>query len=405
MVAMTSVLAGKKIVVGVTGSIAAFKVVGWVSTLTKEEANVSVIMTESAQKFIGPHSFAGITGEAPYCSMFNEEASSAMAHIDLAQEADAFIIAPATAQTIARLAHGLADDLLSATVLATRAPVIICPAMNSQMYLHHATQDNIQKLKGHGYVVIDPASGLMACKDEGPGRLIEWQDACEVLLRSLGSQPLSGKKVLVTAGPTRETIDPARFISNRSSGKMGYALARQAYRLGAEVVLISGPTALECPFGIRRKMVTSAQQMYDAVFEEFNGTDIIVKSAAVSDFKPAKAFDFKIKKDRAEDKISLVMNPDILREIGQRRNTNQVIIGFAAESDNVIDEARKKLKDKNLDLIVVNDISSEDSGFEVDTNRVILIDKNSTKDLPLTSKMETAKLILDHICSGILVES
>ncbi len=401
---MSATLAGKKIVVGVTGSIAAFKVVGWVSGLTKEEARVSVIMTDSAQKFIAPLSFAALTGELPYVSMFDDTSKSAMAHIELAQEATLFLIAPATAQTIARLAYGMADDLLSATVLATRAPVIICPAMNSQMYLHPATQDNIRKLKELGYIIMDPDSGLMACKDEGPGRLVEWDDVNEIMVKVLTENVLAGKKILITAGPTRETIDPARFISNRSSGKMGYALAREAFRRGAEVTLISGPTALGCPHGVRRIEVISAQEMCEAVNKELEQSNIVIKSAAVSDFRPTKSHDKKIKKDKAELAISLVSNPDILQEIGKNRKDSQIIVGFAAESDNILREGQKKLKKKNLDLIAINDISQTNSGFAVDTNKVTLVDKAGITELPLTSKEQTADLVWDHICQKLMLQ-
>ena len=399
---MSATLAGKRIVVGVTGSIAAFKVVGWVSSLAKEEARVSVIMTDSAQKFIAPLSFAALTGESPYASMFEDIHKSSMAHIELAQEADLFLIAPATAQTSARLANGMADDLLSTTVLATRAPVIICPAMNTQMYLHRVTQNNILRLRDLGYKVIDPDSGLMACKDEGPGRLVEWDSVNEVMIQALTSNTLEGKRVLVTAGPTRETIDPARFISNRSSGKMGYALAREAFRRGGEVTLVSGPTALECPHGVKCVKVTSAQEMYNEVIKECDRYDIIIKSAAVSDFKPKEVSRTKIKKDRADLTISLETNPDILKEIGNKRNESQIIIGFAAESENLVAEALRKLEKKNLDLVVVNDIGQKNSGFEVDTNKVILVDEKGTVELPLTSKLQTADLIWEHICQKLI---
>ena len=394
---MPATLTGRKIVLGVTGSIAAFKVVGWASILTKEEARVSVIMTDSARKFVTPLSFAALTGEQPYVSMFDDTHNSAMAHIELAQEADVFLIAPATAQTIARLALGMADDLLSATVLATRAPVVICPAMNSQMFLHRATQENIKRVRELGYIVIDPDSGLMACKDEGPGRLVEWEVVEEVLTKTLTANALEGKKVLVTAGPTREIIDPARFISNRSSGKMGYELAREAFRRGADVTLISGPTALDCPFGVNRIDVSSAQEMYEEVKREHEQYDIIIKSAAVSDFKPIEVSTTKIKKEQADLVIPLETNPDILAEIGEKRSESQIIVGFAAESDNLVSEGKKKVERKNLDLIVVNDISKSNSGFEVDTNQVTLINGTETVELPLTSKKQLAHLIWEHI--------
>lgn len=395
---MSKVLAGKRIVLGVTGSIAAFKVAGWVSHLAKEEALVSVVMTESARKFVAPLTFAALSGEKVYESMFGGDMSEAMAHIDLAQGADLFIIAPASAQTIARLANGMADDLIGAAVLATRAPMIVCPAMNSKMYLHQATQENISKLRKLGYIVVDPDSGMMACKDDGPGRLVEWESVQEVILRSLGTDTLAGEKVLVTAGPTREAIDPARFLSNRSSGKMGYALARAAYREGADVILVSGPTTLACPFGVERIEVTTAEEMYSAVMEKSREATIIVKSAAVSDFRPAEIHDRKIKKDKVKNSLELQANPDILYELGRQADRkNKTLVGFAAESENIEDEARKKLLRKNLDLIAVNDINAKESGFAVDSNKVTLIGAEKTIQLPHTSKEETAALIVEAI--------
>ncbi len=394
--------AGKRIVVGITGSIAAFKVAGWVSTLAKEEARVSVVMTESAQKFIAPLTFSALTAESTYTSMFDQAQSSPMSHIDLAQDASVFLIAPASARTIARLAHGIADDLLTTSVLATRAPVVVCPAMNPKMYLHQATQDNIERLRQFGYLIVDPDSGLMACKDEGQGRLVEWESVQEVLLRCLLKNDLQGERILITAGPTREALDPARFISNRSSGKMGYALARAAYRRGADVVLVSGPTALQCPFGVKRIDVVTAREMYDAVLAEFNTATMLIKSAAVSDFRPAVSFEHKVKKENAGETIEVVRNPDILYEIGRlKREPEQIVVGFAAESGNLLEEGKIKLQRKNLDLIAVNDITSGDSGFEVETNKMILVDAESSKQLPWASKIDTAHMIFDYICQNL----
>jgi phosphopantothenoylcysteine decarboxylase/phosphopantothenate--cysteine ligase len=397
---MSRILAGKRIVVGITGSIAAFKVAGWVSRLAKEEARVSVIMTKSAQQFITPLTFSALSGERTYGSMFDGDLSSAMTHIELAQEASLFIIAPATAQSMARLAHGMADDLLSAAVLATRAPVIICPAMNSKMFLHKATQDNIVRLRELGYIVVDPDSGMMACKDDGPGRLGEYESVQELILRSLTVDDFKEQKILITAGPTQEAIDPARYISNKSSGKMGYAMARSAFRRGAEVTLVSGPTALECPYGVTRIQVTSAQEMYEAVMEQAKSATIIIKSAAVSDFRPLIYHAHKIKKERAENVIALQSNPDILYELGILKEKNrQILVGFAAESDKLEEEARKKLQRKNLDLIAVNDITTQNTGFAVDTNQITLIDSEHTQRLPLTTKSDTAELILDAVAT------
>ncbi len=397
---MPNIFAGKRIVVGVTGSIAAFKVAGWVSALAKEEAQISVVMTEAAQKFVTPLTFSALSGEDTYTGMFN--GNHTMSHIELGQVASLFVVAPASAHTIARLAHGMADDLLSTTILATRAPVVVCPAMNSQMYLHEATQDNINRLKTLGYIVVDPESGMMACKDDGPGRLPEWENVQEVLVRCLSNNDLLGENVLVTAGPTREPLDPARFLSNRSSGKMGYAIARSAYRRGADVTLISGPTSLATPYGVKRIDVVTARQMHKAVMQEFANSSIIVKSAAVSDFRPVEEFHHKVKKDKAELTLHLSQNPDILYDIGKlNSNKKKIVVGFAAESEKIQEEGRRKLLNKNLDMIAVNDIGKETSGFEVDTNRLLLIDNENVVELPLASKLETANMLWDHILKNL----
>jgi phosphopantothenoylcysteine decarboxylase / phosphopantothenate---cysteine ligase len=396
---MHTSFAGKKIVVGVTGSIAAFKVAGWVSTLAKDEALVTVIMTESAKKFVSPLTFAALSGEKVLSEIFPAEEGPEMPHINLGKEADLMLIAPATAQTIARLAHGFADDLLSATVLAAgKTKIIVCPAMNPQMYAHSTTLENLAKLKSLNYRIINPDSGMMACKDEGQGRLPEWETVKEVLLHALSAGDLAGKRVLVTAGPTREALDPARFLSNRSSGKMGYALARAARRRGAEVILVSGPTVLACPEGVQRYDVRTAEDMRSAVLEHFHDADIIIKAAAVSDFRPEISYTEKVKKEQAEMSLRLVPNPDILQELGKmKKNGQQLLVGFAAESSNLLAEGKKKLEKKNLDLIAVNDISRDDRGFEVDMNQITLIDRRGVLELPYVSKDQTADLILDHI--------
>jgi phosphopantothenoylcysteine decarboxylase/phosphopantothenate--cysteine ligase len=395
---MHSSFAGKRIIIGITGSIAAFKVAGWVSALAKDEARVAVIMTRAAMRFVTPLTFAALSGEKVYSDMFADDEGPEISHIKLGRDADLLIIAPATAHTIARLAHGLADDLLSATVLATRTKVIVCPAMNSQMYSHPATQANIAKLKELNYQVLDPDCGMMACKDEGQGRLPEWEQVREVLLRAVSVGDLAGENVLITAGPTREPIDPARFISNRSSGKMGYALARTAYRRGAEVTLISGPTALPCPEGVRRVKVQTAEDMRSAVIENFIEASIIIKAAAVSDFRPETWYEEKVKKEQAQLSLRLKANPDILWELGGMKNdARQLLVGFAAESADFIREGKRKLQKKNLDLIAVNDIGRDNTGFEADTNQIILVDHQETMELPLASKERTADLILDRI--------
>ena len=395
---MHTTLAGKRIVVGVTGSIAAFKVAGWVSNLAKEEARVAVVMTDSACRFVAPLTFAALSGERVHTSLFTQEGAESIAHIQLAREADLVLIAPATAQTIARLAHGLADDLLACTVLATRAKVLVCPAMNSQMYSHPAVQENIEKLKGYGYQVLTPESGRMACGTEGPGRLPEWEQAREVILQLLTVPDLTGEKILITAGPTRESLDPARFLSNRSSGKMGYALARTARRRGADVTLISGPTALTCPPDVQYVRVETAAEMGAAVLAHCNDASVIVKAAAVSDFRPVTMCAEKVKKEQAELQLPLEQTMDILKELGRRKKKDGfLLVGFAAESQNHAVEGEKKLKKKNLDLIAINDIGSVHTGFEADTNQVTLLDKNGSSPLPLVSKEQTADLIWDHV--------
>lgn len=394
---MRSSFAGKKILVGITGSIAAFKVAGWVSTLSKAEAEVSVIMTQSAREFVAPLTFSALSGNPVYGEMFAKGSDESMNHIALGRDADLVIVAPATAQTIARLAHGMADDLLTTTILATKAKVIICPAMNSRMYLHPATQENIEKLKRFGYLVITPEEGLMACKEDGPGRLPEWEQVCEFFLRAVTKQDLFGEKILITAGPTREPLDPARFLSNRSSGKMGYALARTAFRRGADVQLVSGPVSLACPSGVNRISVQTAREMHAEVFRLFKETSIVVKAAAVADFRPAVEQAEKVKKEQIQPELFLAQNPDILYELGQMRNDKQILIGFAAESANLEIEGRKKLARKNLDIVAVNNICSENTGFECDSNQILLIDREEMRLLPMTGKEQTADMIWDRV--------
>jgi phosphopantothenoylcysteine decarboxylase/phosphopantothenate--cysteine ligase len=394
---MQTVFAGKKMVVGVTGSIAAFKVAGWVSDLAKEEALVSVVMTPSATKFVTPLTFAALSGNDVYTDMFSAAKEDTMAHISLGRDADIVLIAPATANTIAKLANGFADDLLTTTVLATRARVLVCPAMNSRMYSHPSTRQNIARLKELGYMVIDPDCGMMACKEEGEGRLPEWDEVKEYVAKSLSPQSLQGQRILVTAGPTREPLDPARFLSNRSSGKMGYALARSAFRRGGEVTLISGPSALPCPAGVNLVKVQTAMEMYNAVLAQAKSCSVIIKAAAVADFRPEKMFEHKVKKEQIDTQLILERNPDILFELGKRKRAGQLLIGFAAESRNLEQEGMKKLQNKNLDLIAVNNISDDSTGFEVESNQVLLIGASGVESLPYTSKLHTADLIWDRV--------
>lgn len=396
---MSCTMQGRKILFGVTGSIAAFKAAGWVHALAKEEAQVSVVMTQSATRFVSSLTFGALSGKKVYTDMFAEGDGEAMAHITLPRTTDVVLVAPATAQTIARLAHGMADDLLSTAVLACTAPVVICPAMNSNMLAHPATQRNIDTLKELGYHVVDPASGLLACGDEGAGRLPEWDGVREILLGLFAGDDLAGQKVLITSGPTREPLDPARYLSNRSSGKMGYALARSARRRGADVTLISGPVQLDPPPGVDIVQVSTAREMEEAVREHVASASVIVKAAAVADFRPKNVSEQKIKKAGADPSLELTANPDILAGLGRKRKENQILVGFAAESNNHEAEGLRKLKDKNVDLMVVNDILGKKTGFDVDTNQVTLISHDSVEQLALMSKEETANRIWDRVVS------
>ena len=382
---------GRKILFGVCGSIAAFKAAGWVHALSKEGAQVQVLMTAAAARFVTPLTFTALSGRPVQSEMFAGD----MAHITLPASADAVLIAPATAQTIARLAHGFADDLLAAAVLSCSAPVLVCPAMNSRMLAHPATQRNLQILRDFGYAIVEPASGRLACGEEGAGRLAEWDTVRERLLGLLTKQDLVGQQVLITAGPTREPLDPARCLSNRSSGKMGYALARTAKRRGAEVMLISGPTALEPPPSVQVLRVETALEMTKAVIRHAPTASIVVKAAAVADFRPAAFSAEKIKKAGAEPLLELTANPDILAELGRDRRAGQLLIGFAAESSRHEAEGRRKLLAKNADMIVVNDILGQNTGFDADSNQVTLITKETTERLELLSKEETADRIWD----------
>ena len=388
---------GRKILFGVTGSIAAFKAAAWVSSLVKEEARVTVMMTESAARFVSPLTFGALSGNQVHTDMFGTGAEEMMGHITLSEDADAVLIAPATAQTIARLAHGMADNLLSAAVLAAAAPVIICPAMNSRMFAHPATQRNLAILQELGYIIVKPESGPLACGEVGAGRLAEWDTVREVLLGLWVDQDLVGQHILITAGPTREALDPARYLSNRSSGKMGYALARTAKRRGATVTLISGPTDLPAPPGIALIRVQTAAEMAQAVMEQAPTADIIVKAAAVADFRPTEPASLKIKKQNANLRLELEPTQDILATLGKKRRPDQILVGFAAESNNHETEGRRKLEAKQADMIVVNDILGKQTGFDAETNQVTLITRDAAEQLALLSKEETAHRIWDKV--------
>ncbi len=395
-------LSGKRIIIGVSGSIAAYKVAAWVREMVKESAGVSVVMTRSAERFVTALTFSALSGAQVYLDsdMFAHQHDAIMAHISLSREHDLILLAPTTAQTMARLAHGMADDMLSTMVLAAGdTPVIVCPAMNSAMFEHPATQSNINTLKKLSYTVVEPDTGKLACGEEGRGRLPDWLQVRETVLKSFCPQDLAGKKVLITAGPTREFFDPVRFISNRSSGKMGFALAVTAARRGADVTLISGPVSLPEPYGTGEIIrVTTGLEMEKEVVSRAEQMDIIVKTAAVADFRPSVCQSRKIKKaSMSEEKQVMEKNPDILYNLGKKKKAGLFLVGFAAESHLHEEEGLRKLKEKNLDLMVVNDILGEDTGFEVDTNQVMLLTRTQKVTLPLQSKEDTANQIWTFI--------
>jgi phosphopantothenoylcysteine decarboxylase / phosphopantothenate---cysteine ligase len=387
---------GKRIVVGVTGGIATFKAAALVSRLSQLGADVRVIMTESATRFVTPLTFQTLSRNRVAVDTFDEQDPSVVSHIDLADHADLFVIAPATANILAKMAHGLGDEMLSTTLLATRAPVLVAPAMNVNMYQNPVVQENLRTLKERGVYVISPGEGMLACGYEGKGRMAEPEEIIDRIVEILGSSlpNWQGKRVVVTAGPTREPLDPVRYFTNRSSGKMGYAIAEVASRTGAEVVLISGPTSLTPPPGVRRINVTRAEEMLKAVLEELPRADIIIKAAAVADYRPATVNDRKIKKQDETIEIRMERTPDIALEVGKRKG-NRFLVGFAAETDHVEENAREKLRRKGMDLIVANDVTAEGAGFEVDTNIATVYDqKGPVARWPRMSKERMAERLI-----------
>jgi phosphopantothenoylcysteine decarboxylase/phosphopantothenate--cysteine ligase len=389
---------GKKIIVGVSGGIAVYKAAELVRLLVKAEAHTSVAMTPNATRFVTPLTFETLSGNQVIWDMWDNRGTS-IDHISWGQESDLIIIAPATANFIAKMAHGIGDDFLSTMVLAATAGILVCPSMNSQMFKNPAVQDNLRVLKARGITVMEPGEGQLACHTEGPGRLPEPEDIMEQAFILISPQDLSGLKILVTAGPTVEPIDPVRYITNRSSGKMGYALARAARRRGASVTLVSGPTSLKPPYGVEFCGVKTAEDMKQAVFENRPKCNIIIKAAAVSDYRPRDSAAHKIKKDEDSLSLEMVKNPDILAELGSaRKESNCLLVGFAAETKDLMANAKKKLRAKNLDMIVANDVSREDSGFEKDTNIVkIIYSDGQVEDLALMTKDEVADSVLDRI--------
>lgn len=391
-------LHGKQVVLGVTGGIAVYKAVDIVSRLRKMGAIVHVIMTESAARFVTPLTFQEMSANPVVVSMWGEMKQWNVEHIALATMADVFLVAPATANIIGKIANGIADDMLSTTVMATKAPVIFAPAMNTQMYCNPIVQKNIQELTLLGYQFIEPARGILACGTEGVGRLPDPCDIVNFVVDHVAAEnDFAGKNLLVTAGGTREAIDPVRYIGNRSSGKMGYAIAAQAARRGAKVILVSGATGLSQPPNVTVVKVESAAEMREEVLKNFSACDIVVKAAAVADYRPEVAEMQKIKKNDDTLILKLTKNPDILRELGQIKE-RQLLVGFAAETQNVVNYAKKKLNEKNLDMIVANDVTAPGAGFNVDTNIAKLLFRDGKiVDLPQMPKEKLACCILDYI--------
>ncbi len=391
-------LTGKTIVLGVTGGIACFKAAALASMLKKQHADVQVLMTKNATEFVTPLTFEQLTGNKALVDTFDRNFVHAVEHIAVADRADFVLIAPATANVIAKLAHGLADDMLTTTVLACRCKKAIAPAMNTGMFENPVTQDNIETLRRYGWEIVDPATGRLACGTEGKGRLPEPEDLLEVCLHALAHEKdLCGKRVLVTAGPTQEALDPVRYLTNHSSGRMGYAIAKAAARRGAKVTLVSGPTALKKPAYVDTVDVVSAQDMFDAVTARAQDADIIIKAAAVADYRPATVADNKIKK--ADDALSIPLErtKDILAALGNSKRPGQFLCGFSMETENLLENSRKKLGKKNLDMVAANNLKVEGAGFGVDTNVLTLITPDGTVDLPLMSKDAAADALFDAI--------
>src|SRR5213594_2227148 len=390
-------LAGRELILGVTGSIAAYKAVYLLRELTRLGAGVTVCLTEHAAEFVGPLTFRTLSGRPVLINLFDPQTPDAVEHVALAERAHAILVAPATANLLAKAAHGIADDFLTTLLLATRSPVLMVPAMDGGMWEHPAVVANVLTLRGRGVTVLEPDAGALASGLSGKGRFPEPDAIVEALLRVLTpARDLSGEKLLITAGPSREPLDPVRYISNRSSGKMGYALARAAVRRGAEVTLISGPTALEPPPGARLISVTTAAEMRDAVIKEFAQCTAIVMAAAVADYRPARVADQKMKRGKEPVELLLEPNPDILKELSDKKD-GKLLVGFAAETEELTANPEKKLREKNHDMIIANIVAEAGSGFDGDTNIATILDRTGAKrSLPLMSKDELADCIYDH---------
>lgn len=388
---------GKEVIVGVTGGIAAYKVAELVRLLIKEEAHIRVAMTQSATRFVTPLTFEALSGNRVVHDMFDPK-GTAMDHIRWGQDSDLIIIAPATANFIGKMAHGIGDDFLSTSVIAATAAILVCPSMNERMFMNPAVQDNLRVIRERGMTVLEPGRGALACGTVGPGRLPEPAHILEQARVLVSEKDLAECRILVSAGPTVEPIDPVRYITNRSSGKMGFALARAAARRGAEVILISGPVGLTPPVGVTFCPVKTAEEMHRLVFENRKGCDIVIKAAAVSDYRPRECAEQKIKKGAESISMELVRNPDILASLGETWGESPcVLVGFAAETEELTANAEKKLKAKNLDMIVANDVSRDDAGFETDTNLVRFIYRDGrVEDAPMMTKDQVADQVLDR---------
>lgn len=392
-------LRDKTVVIGVSGGIAVYKTLDVISRLRKLGVNVNVIMTKSATEFVTPLSFQSLSQNYVVCDMFEDPKTWDVEHISLAKRADVFLIAPATANAIGKIANGIADDMLTTTVMATKAKVLIAPAMNTNMYENPILQKNINTLKELGYNFVEPESGRLACGDTGKGKLASPETIVDEVVKLLSrEQDLKGKSIIVTAGPTIESIDPMRYITNRSTGKMGYSIAKEAIERGADVTLITGPTNLNPPQNLKKIVrIESAKEMYEAVLENLDESDVIIKSAAVADYKPKNYSNKKIKKSEDDLFIELDRNKDIALEIGKIKK-DKILVGFAAETNDLIENANLKIKRKNLDFIVANDLTKEGAGFGVDTNIVKIIDKDGNiTEYPKMKKEEVANIILDKI--------
>ena len=393
-------LQGKTVLLGVTGSIAAYKIAYLASALKKLHAQVHVLMTENATNFINPITFESLTGNKCLVDTFDRNFQFQVEHVSIAKQADVVMIAPASANVIGKLAHGIADDMLTTTIMACKCKKIISPAMNTNMYENPIVQDNLAILQHYGYEVIEPASGYLACGDTGAGKMPEPEMLLEYILREIAKEKdLSGQKVLVTAGPTQEAIDPVRYITNHSSGKMGYALAKAAMLRGAQVTLVSGPCAIEPPLFVKLVPIVTAKEMFDAVTSVSFEQDIIIKAAAVADYRPAKVFDDKVKKQEGQMSIELEKTDDILQYLGDNRVPGQFLCGFSMETQNMLGNSRAKLGKKHLDMVAANNLKVAGAGFQGDTNVLTLITQDEDVSLQLMSKEDAANIILDKILS------